>query len=184
MAYPPVVVHDEEVAKSVGQDRWGKCLIGGDSSRTSAGFNLGYAVYHVQEFGPVQVHDDQEALFVLEGEGEIRLGASPGLRAEVHPIRPGDAVYIPPRCRHAVRRTGERPVKAMQEPFAISQPALSQHLQVLRRAGLVSSRRIGREHWYRLNAEPLAEVAAWIARYERFWRGRLNALGDHLDRNP
>ncbi len=79
---------------------------------------------------------------------------------------------------------GARAVKAMQEPFDISQPALSQHLRVLRRAGLVSSRRIGREQWYRLNAEPLTEVSAWIAPYERFWRGRMKALGDHLDRKP
>ena len=80
--------------------------------------------------------------------------------------------------------SGERPVKAMQEPFDISQPALSQHLQMLRRAGLVSSRRIGREQWYRLNAEPLAEGADWIAQYQRFWRGHLKALGAHLDRKP
>jgi DNA-binding transcriptional ArsR family regulator len=76
---------------------------------------------------------------------------------------------------------GEQPVHRLGEPFDVSQPALSQHLRVLREAGLVEARREGRERVYRLTPGPLREVAAWLEPYARFWRDRLEALGDHLD---
>lgn len=79
---------------------------------------------------------------------------------------------------------GERPVRQLAEPFAMSRPAISQHLRLLRDAGLVSERRVGRERLYRLRAERLREVSAWLARYERFWRERLDALGEHLEADP
>ena len=63
----------------------------------------------------------------------------------------------------------------------VSQPAVSQHLRVLREAGLVSERRDGRFRLYRLQPKPLAEVLAWVRSYERFWTGRLTALGRVLD---
>ncbi len=81
-------------------------------------------------------------------------------------------------------RDGERPVKDLRPPFKMSQPALSQHLRVLHEVGLVSRRRRGREHWYRLNPDPLTEIASWLAAYEHFWRGRLAALREHLERTP
>ena len=62
--------------------------------------------------------------------------------------------------------------------------AVSQHLKQLRAVGLVRVRRAGRERYYSLNARPLREVADWVGRYERFWRQKLDALRDHLDRNP
>ncbi len=77
-------------------------------------------------------------------------------------------------------RAGERPVKSLVERFEISQPAISQHLRVLRRAGLVSERRAGRLRLYRLHAGALAEVADWLAHYEEFWKTKLAALGRHL----
>jgi DNA-binding transcriptional ArsR family regulator len=79
---------------------------------------------------------------------------------------------------------GERPVKGLAEPFGMSRPAVSQHLKVLRKAGLVSERRSGRERIYRLEPAPLEEVRDWVETYERFWRGRLGALGRHLDEVP
>ncbi|HXZ29414.1 MAG TPA: metalloregulator ArsR/SmtB family transcription factor [Terriglobales bacterium] len=74
----------------------------------------------------------------------------------------------------------ERPVKSLVERFHISQPAISQHLRVLRHAGLVSERRAGRQRFYRLQGEALAQVADWLAHYEEFWRTKLAALGQHL----
>jgi DNA-binding transcriptional ArsR family regulator len=77
---------------------------------------------------------------------------------------------------------GERPVKALLERVRTSQSALSQHLGVLRRAGLVGVRREGRLRVYSLRHEPLAEVVDWVAHYERFWEDRLDRLGAYLDR--
>lgn len=82
-----------------------------------------------------------------------------------------------------LRRGGEQPVHELNEFFEVSQPALSQHLRVLRESGLVEARREGRERVYRLRPEPLYEVAAWLEPYAGFWRDRLEALGEHLDRD-
>ncbi len=78
----------------------------------------------------------------------------------------------------------EQPVRALAERFRMSLPAISQHLRVLREAGLVSDRREGRERYYRVNAEPLASVADWLQHYEHFWDDRLDALGRHLEDEP
>ena len=79
---------------------------------------------------------------------------------------------------------GERPVTVLAAPFAMTRPAISQHLRILRQAGLVRERRAGRERRYRLCAAPLRQVYDWVAHYERFWRTKLAALGEHLRRNP
>jgi DNA-binding transcriptional ArsR family regulator len=79
---------------------------------------------------------------------------------------------------------GEQTVLGLARPFAMTVSAVSQHLKLLRAVGLVTVRRAGRERVYRLNARPLREVADWVGRYERFWRQKLDALRDHLDRNP
>jgi DNA-binding transcriptional ArsR family regulator len=75
----------------------------------------------------------------------------------------------------------ERPVRELMEPFDMSQPAVSQHLKVLREAGLVKERKVGRERQYRLTPGPLKEVASWIGHYDRFWRERIAALERYLD---
>ncbi|MDP4198552.1 MAG: metalloregulator ArsR/SmtB family transcription factor [Bacteroidota bacterium] len=77
---------------------------------------------------------------------------------------------------------GEQPVSAIQARVVLSQPALSQHLKVLRDVGLVRQRREGRERIYALNPKPLKEISDWIAHYENFWHERLAALGEHLER--
>ncbi len=71
---------------------------------------------------------------------------------------------------------GDTPVNALAESFAMSRPAISQHLRILLAAGLVSLSRQGREHRYRLVPENLAPVRDWIARYERFWDDHLGRL--------
>ncbi len=78
-------------------------------------------------------------------------------------------------------RAGPRPVHDLAPAFAMSRPAVSQHLRVLREAALVVEERVGRERHYRLNAAPLQEVDLWLASYEQFWRDRLAALGSLLD---
>jgi|SRR5579863_3466078 DNA-binding transcriptional ArsR family regulator len=68
-------------------------------------------------------------------------------------------------------------------PFRISQPAISQHLRILREAGLVRVRRQGRERRYRLRGAQLRAVYDWVAHYERFWTEKLHALGAYLDQD-
>lgn len=65
-------------------------------------------------------------------------------------------------------------------PFAISRPAVSQHLRVLSDAGLISFRRAGRERIYRLRAAPLRHVHDWVGHYQRFWAGKMLALEGYL----
>ena len=65
-------------------------------------------------------------------------------------------------------RNGEQPVKQLAQPFEMSLPAISQHLQVLCEAGLVSQRRSGRQRLYQLNPEPLKQVSQWVSHYEQF----------------
>ncbi len=79
---------------------------------------------------------------------------------------------------------GELSVLALAKPFAMTLSAVSQHLKQLHAAGLVSVRNEGRQRYYRLNAKPLRSVADWVGQYERFWRAKLGALGEHLDKNP
>jgi len=78
-------------------------------------------------------------------------------------------------------RDGEQPVLALAEPFDMTLPAVSQQLRVLRRAGLVSERRDGRQRLYRLNPEPLRDVRDWMRHYEKFWTRKLRDLGVYLD---
>jgi len=78
-------------------------------------------------------------------------------------------------------RDGEQPVKQLAEPFAMSLPAISQHLQILYEAGLVTQRRLGRQRIYQLNPEPLQEVKNWVSHYEQFWQEKLDDLGEYLE---
>lgn len=78
-------------------------------------------------------------------------------------------------------RAGEQPVHALATPFSMSRPAVSQHLKLLREAGLVSEVRHGRERRYALQPERLRAVAGWLAHYEQFWTTKLHNLGAYLD---
>jgi DNA-binding transcriptional ArsR family regulator len=75
--------------------------------------------------------------------------------------------------------SGDASVMELAEPFAMSQPAISKHLKVLERAGLVSRGRDAQRRPRRLEAKPLAEATKWLERYRRYWEGnyrRLDAL--------
>jgi DNA-binding transcriptional ArsR family regulator len=78
-------------------------------------------------------------------------------------------------------REQERTVGELVDALDLSQPAVSKHLRVLRDVGLVEARVDAQRRIYRLRAEPLAELDAWLAPYRRFWRGRLASLRRHLD---
>jgi DNA-binding transcriptional ArsR family regulator len=77
----------------------------------------------------------------------------------------------------------EASVTELAEPFAISQPAVSKHLKVLERAGLISRGRDAQRRPRRLETKPLAEANEWLERYREIWEGnyqRLDALLDEL----
>jgi DNA-binding transcriptional ArsR family regulator len=78
-------------------------------------------------------------------------------------------------------RDGERAVGDLVSGLGISQPAVSKHLRVLRRAGLVEVRADAQRRLYRLRTEPLREIDEWLAPYRAAWSGRLDELEAHLD---
>ena len=84
--------------------------------------------------------------------------------------------------------TGDATVNELVQPFDMSQPAISKHLKVLERAGLISRDRIGQRRPSRLEAVRLAEASAWLDQYREFWEtsfARLDAVLDELTRgNP
>jgi DNA-binding transcriptional ArsR family regulator len=75
---------------------------------------------------------------------------------------------------------GEATVGELAEPFAISLPAISKHLKVLERAGLVSRGRAAQWRPCRLAPAPLKEATAWLEDYRRFWDESLDRLADYL----
>lgn len=77
-------------------------------------------------------------------------------------------------------RERERTVNELVELTDMSQPSVSKHLRVLREAGLVEVRQDAQRRWYRLRAQPLAEIETWLAPYRAFWTSRLDALERHL----
>ena len=78
-------------------------------------------------------------------------------------------------------RDEERPVGDLVERVGLSQPGVSKHLRLLREAGLVEVRVDAQRRLYRVRAEPLAEIDAWLAPYRRLWAGRLDQLERHLN---
>ena len=76
---------------------------------------------------------------------------------------------------------GEASVTELAEPFAMSLPAVSKHLKVLERAGLISRSRERQWRPARLRAEALKEVADWAQRYRRFWEESYDRLYEYLD---
>ena len=75
---------------------------------------------------------------------------------------------------------GEAGVGELAAPFRMSQPAISKHLKVLERAGLIAKSREAQWRLCRLEAAPLREVASWMEPYRRFWDESFSRLDDHL----
>jgi DNA-binding transcriptional ArsR family regulator len=78
-------------------------------------------------------------------------------------------------------RQGPRSVNDLAEGFAIRRPAVSEHLQVLRKARLVREEPRGRERYYHLDPRPLGDVEEWLDLFARYWKQRLAALENLLD---
>nr|MEA2799761.1 hypothetical protein [Phenylobacterium sp.] len=77
--------------------------------------------------------------------------------------------------------TGEASVTALAEPFAMSQPAISKHLRVLERAGLISRGRDAQRRPSRMEAAPLVEASSWIERYRQMWTANYARLDTLLE---
>ena len=77
--------------------------------------------------------------------------------------------------------SGEASVNELAEPFAMSQPAISKHLKVLERAGLISRGRDAQRRPCRLEAAPLRDAAGWLERYREIWEGRFQRLDELLE---
>jgi DNA-binding transcriptional ArsR family regulator len=78
----------------------------------------------------------------------------------------------------------ERPVGDLVDALAVTQPAVSKHLRVLREAGLVEVRTEAQRRIYRLRTEPLRDIDEWLEPYRRLWASRLDDLAQHLDAMP
>ncbi|MBL8234293.1 MAG: winged helix-turn-helix transcriptional regulator [Bryobacterales bacterium] len=72
--------------------------------------------------------------------------------------------------------SGEAPVTELAAPFAMTQPAISKHLKVLERAGLISRGRDAQRRLSRLEAKPLAEASKWLEGYRQFWEASFARL--------
>ena len=78
---------------------------------------------------------------------------------------------------------GEANVSTLAEPYEMSQPAISKHLRVLERAGLIERHRKGREQFVRVKADKAQEAADWIAHYAKFWVEQFDAVEAYLQKN-
>ena len=77
--------------------------------------------------------------------------------------------------------TGEATVNDLAKPFKMSQPAISKHLKVLERAGLISHSQLAQSRPRRLEAKPLKEATVWLENYRRFWEASFDQLDDLLE---
>ncbi len=77
---------------------------------------------------------------------------------------------------------GPRTAGDIASEFELNRPSVSEHVHVLQDSGLVMEQRTGRQHVFTLNAVPLSEAADWLHQFERYWRRRMHALGETLDK--
>src|SRR6266568_4746001 len=77
---------------------------------------------------------------------------------------------------------GNRCVTDLARPYAMSLPAVSKHLRVLEKAGLLRRRRYGRVHQLNLEAKPMRQAVRWIEEYRKFWEGSLDRLASYLEK--
>lgn len=93
------------------------------------------------------------------------------------------AIADPTRRRliHLLSEAEEKPLHELTSQFEMGRTAVSKHLTVLKEAGLVHDRKVGRETRYRLNAAPLREVQDWLAFYSKYWSGNMMRLNELLE---
>ena len=93
------------------------------------------------------------------------------------------ALADPTRRRILARLSrGDQRVTHLARHHAMSLPAVSKHLRVLEKAGLLRRRRYGRVHEMKLDAKPLQQAAQWVEEYRKFWEGSLDRLADYLEK--
>jgi DNA-binding transcriptional ArsR family regulator len=92
------------------------------------------------------------------------------------------AALADPTRRRILERLaqGDHCVTDLAKPYRMSLPAVSKHLRVLERAGLIRRQRRGRVHQLKLDAKPMQSAQQWIEEYRRFWDASLNRLDDFL----
>jgi DNA-binding transcriptional ArsR family regulator len=78
---------------------------------------------------------------------------------------------------------GEVNISHLAQQYDMSQPAISKHLKVLDRAGLIQKKKNGREYLIRVNPKPMEEAQSWIGYYAKFWQTQFNAVEDYLNMN-
>jgi DNA-binding transcriptional ArsR family regulator len=122
-------------------------------------------------------------LSVMQRHGYARADSMAGKSDAVGRLNAAFAALADPTRRAILARLakGEASVLELAEPFDMSQPAISKHLKVLERAGLISRGRDAQRRPCRLEAEPLAEVNQWLERYRQFWEGSFERLDLLLD---
>ena len=88
-----------------------------------------------------------------------------------------------PTRRALLARLADKPamVTELAQPFAMSLPAVSRHIRVLEKAGLVARTVDGRVHHCSLSATPLKDVEKWLSQYRRFWEGTLDSLARYVE---
>ncbi len=79
---------------------------------------------------------------------------------------------------------GETAIMDLASPHSMSLPAISKHIGVLEKAGLLTRTKKGRVHYCKLNANPLRNAGKWLVIYRRFWNAKLDALDKFLEENP
>src|SRR5881398_596202 len=93
------------------------------------------------------------------------------------------ALADPTRRRILAQLTrGERCVTDLARRYDMSLPAVSKHLRVLEKAGLLRRRRYGRVHEMQLQAKPLKQAAQWVEEFRKFWEGSLDRLAEYLEK--
>ena len=98
-------------------------------------------------------------------------------------MSPFEAIAEPNRRRLLeLLRSGEKAAGDLVKATGLSQPGASKHLRQLREAGLVSVRAEGQKRLYRLEAGELATLDSWLEPFRQFWADRLDALGEHMEK--
>ncbi len=102
------------------------------------------------------------------------------------PLAPIFAALADPTRRAILDRltTGEASVSTLANHTNHSLPAITKHLLVLERAGLLTRQKRGRVSWCRLEPAPLREATAWLTHYQQFWDNQLTALAEYLEEQP
>ncbi|MGH7462641.1 MAG: ArsR/SmtB family transcription factor [Longimicrobiales bacterium] len=105
-----------------------------------------------------------------------------GYAQQQHRLDATFAALADPTRRAILARlaNGDATVAELAQPFDMTQPAISKHLKVLERAGLISQQRDAQRRPRRLESKPLAEATVWLERYRKFWEGNYNRLDELL----